>query len=122
MVLFGDDLQHLFLEIGRGNAWDRVAIATDYFDASINRIAAYVIGLRATRKAILFALLDPTASLIKMERKGDNAGRMGLMEEMKTLPFGAVWDWLCLSKDVPVGTAWLEEVGQYERNVLALRS
>lgn len=121
VVLFGDDLQHLFQEIGRGNAWDRVAIATDYFDASINRIAAYVIGLRATRKAILFALLEPSASLAKLERKGDNASRLGLMEELKTLPFGAVWDWLCLSKDVPVGTAWLEEVGQYERNVLSQR-
>lgn len=121
VVLFGDDLQHLFLEIGRGNAWERVAIATDYFDASINRVAAYVIGLRATRKAILFALLDPAASLAKLERKGDNASRLGLMEEMKTLPFGAVWDWLCLSKDVPVGPSWLEEVGQYERNVLAKR-
>jgi L-rhamnose isomerase len=121
VVLFGDDLQHLFQEIGRGNAWDRVAIATDYFDASINRIAAYVIGLRATRKAILFALLEPSSSLAKLERKGDNASRLGLMEELKTLPFGAVWDWLCLSKDVPVGTAWLEEVGQYERNVLSKR-
>ncbi len=121
VVLFGDDLQHLFLEIGRGNAWDRVAIATDYFDASINRIAAYVIGLRATRKAILFAFLDPAASLAKLERKGDNAGRMGLMEEMKTLPFGAVWDRLCLSKDVPVGTSWMDQVGQYEREVLSKR-
>jgi L-rhamnose isomerase len=121
VVLFGDDLQHLFQEIARGNAWDRVAIATDYFDASINRIAAYVIGLRATRKAILFALLEPSASLAKLERKGDNASRLGLMEELKTLPFGAVWDWLCLSKDVPVGTTWLEEVGQYERNVLSKR-
>ena len=121
VVLFGDDLQHLFQEIGRGNAWDRVAIATDYFDASINRIAAYVIGLRATRKAILFALLEPSASLAKLERKGDNASRLGLMEELKTLPFGAVWDWLCLSKDVPVGPAWLQEVAHYERNVLSQR-
>lgn len=121
VVLFGDDLQRLFLEIGRGNAWGRVAIATDYFDASINRIAAYVVGLRATRKAILFALLDPAAMLTKMERKGDNGVRMGLMEEMKTLPFGAVWDWLCLSKDVPVGQAWLDEASQYECDVLVKR-
>ena len=77
-----DDIQNLFLEIGRGRAWDRVAIATDFFDASINRIAAYVIGLRATRKAILFALLDPSASLSRLERKDDNGGRLGLMEEM----------------------------------------
>jgi L-rhamnose isomerase len=121
VVLFNDDLQHLFLEIGRGNAWDRVAIATDYFDASINRIAAYVIGLRATRKAILFALLDPSAALVKLERMGDNAGRMGLMEEMKTMPFAAVWDQLCLSRDVPVGQAWMADVARYEREVLAKR-
>ncbi len=121
VVLFNDDLQQLFLEIGRGNAWDRVAIATDYFDASINRIAAYVIGLRATRKAILFALLDPSVMLAKLERKGDHAGRLGLMEEMKTLPFGAVWDQLCLSKKVPVGQDWMADVAQYERDILAKR-
>jgi L-rhamnose isomerase len=122
VVLFGDDLRNLFLEISRGNAWDRVAIATDYFDASINRIAAYVIGLRATRKAILYALLDPSASLMRLERKGDLAGRLGLMEEMKTLPFGAVWDWLCQSQDVPVGEAWLADVERYSRDVLSERS
>lgn len=122
VVLFGDDLRNLFLEISRGKAWDRVAIATDYFDASINRIAAYVIGLRATRKAILYALLDPSASLMRMERKGDLAGRLGLMEEMKTLPFGAVWDWMCQSQDVPVGEAWLAEVERYSRDVLSERS
>jgi len=121
VVLFGDDLQHLFLEISRGDAWDRVAIATDYFDASINRIAAYVIGLRATRKAILFALLDPSAGLKKAERKGNNGSRLGLMEEMKTLPFGAVWDWLCLSNEVPVGKDWIDEVERYEGDVLSQR-
>ena len=121
VVLFGDDLRNLFLEIGRGNAWDRVAVATDFFDASINRIAAYVIGLRATRKAILFALLDPTASLFKLERKGDNGSRLGLMEEMKTMPFGAVWDALCQLQEVPVGTEWLDEVSRYEAEVLSAR-
>lgn len=121
VVLFGDDLRNLFLEISRGNAWDRVAFSTDYFDASINRIAAYVIGLRATRKAILYALLDPSAALKGLERKGDLAARLGLMEEMKTLPFGAVWDGLCQSQDVPVGQAWLAEVDRYAREVLSGR-
>lgn len=122
VVLFGDDIQNLFLEIGRGRAWDRVAIATDFFDASINRIAAYVIGLRATRKAILFALLDPSASLSRLERKDDNGGRLGLMEEMKTMPFGAVWDHLCQRQDMPIGAAWLDEVSRYEHDVLSRRS
>ena len=121
VVLFGDDLQHLFLEIGRGKAWDRVAIATDFFDASINRIAAYVVGLRATRKAILFALLDPSDRLGRLEKKGSNGSRLGLMEEMKTLPFGAVWDWLCHSRDVPVGKDWIDEVERYEGDVLSRR-
>jgi L-rhamnose isomerase len=121
VVLFGDDLSHLFLEIARGRAWDKVAIATDFFDASINRIAAYVIGLRATRKAILYSLLDPSARLAKEERKGNNASRLGLMEEMKTMPFGAVWDQLCLGRDVPVGADWLDEVGRYEVDVLSKR-
>jgi L-rhamnose isomerase len=75
VVIFNDELRNVFLEIQRGKAWDRVAIATDYFDASINRIAAYAIGLRATRKAILYALLDPTAQLKKLEAAGDRAGQ-----------------------------------------------
>jgi L-rhamnose isomerase len=121
VVLFGDDLRHLFLEISRGRAWDKVALATDFFDASINRIAAYVIGLRATRKAILYSLLDPSARLAKEERKGNNASRLGLMEEMKTMPFGAVWDRLCVNRDVPVGADWLDEVEHYEVDVLSKR-
>jgi L-rhamnose isomerase len=121
VVLFGDDLRHLFLEIARGRAWDKVALATDFFDASINRIAAYVIGLRATRKAILYSLLDPSARLAKEERKGNNASRLGLMEEMKTMPFGAVWDRLCVNRDVPVGADWLDEVEHYEVDVLSKR-
>lgn len=121
VVLFGDDLQRVFLEIARGNAWDRVAIATDFFDASINRIAAYVIGLRATRKAILFSLLDPAPALTRFERQGNNGARLGLMEEMKTLPFGAVWDMLCMKTGVAVGQEWLGVVGTYEREVLSKR-
>lgn len=121
VVLFGDDLRHLFLEIARGKAWDRVAIATDFFDASINRIAAYVIGLRATRKAILYALLDPSAQLAKEERSGNNGNRLGLMEEMKTMPFGPVWDWLCVRDNVAVGADWMDVVGCYEDEVLSKR-
>jgi L-rhamnose isomerase len=122
VVLFNDALRNIFLEIQRGHAWDRVALATDYFDASINRIAAYVIGLRATRKAILYALLDPTVKLKKLEAAGDNAGRLALMDEMKTMPFGAVWDELCRQADKPPDRAWMDEVRQYETRILSRRT
>lgn len=122
VVLFNDPLRQVFLEIQRGRAWDRVALATDYFDASINRVAAYVIGLRATRKAILYALLDPTAQLQKLERAGHHAGRLALMEEMKTMPFGAVWDELCDRAGKPRDRQWMANVEKYEREVLSRRS
>ena len=121
VVIFNDDLRALFLEIARGNAWDRVAIATDYFDASINRIAAYAIGLRATRKAILYALLDPSAQLKELEAAGNNAARLALMDEMKTMPFGAVWDQLCAQSKTPADREWINDVMKYEKQVLLKR-
>ena len=121
VVIFSDALRHVFLEIQRGNAWDRVAVATDYFDASINRIAAYTIGLRATRKAILFALLDPTAQLKRFEGAGNRAARLALMDEMKTMPIGLVWDYLCVQDDRPLDVDWLGECGKYETEVLSKR-
>jgi L-rhamnose isomerase len=121
VVIFNDDLRSVFLEIGRGKAWNRVAIATDYFDASINRIAAYAIGLRATRKAILYALLDPSAQLAKLEKAGDNAGRLALMDEMRTMPFGAVWSQLCQQANAPADHDWMPEVASYTKKVLAKR-
>jgi L-rhamnose isomerase len=121
VVIFNDALRHVFLEIQRGNAWDRVAVATDFFDASINRIAAYVIGLRATRKAILYALLDPSAELRKLEAAGNHAGRLALMDEMKTMPFGGVWDELCDRAGLPRDRRWMGEVQKYEATVLYRR-
>lgn len=121
VVIFNDELRNVFLEIQRGKAWDRVAVATDYFDASINRIAAYTIGLRATRKAILFALLDPSAQLRKLEEGGDRAGRLALMDEMKTMPVGAVWAALCARAGVPADHEWMPEVRAYETSVLSKR-
>ncbi|MGA2222404.1 MAG: L-rhamnose isomerase [Verrucomicrobiia bacterium] len=121
VVIFNDDLRHVFLEIQRGNAWDRVAVATDYFDASINRIAAYAIGLRATRKAILYALLDPSNKLKQLEAEGNNAGRLAMMDEMKTMPFGAVWDYLCAKGNAPLDHAWMDDVKNYEASVLRKR-
>lgn len=122
VVIFNDDLRAAFLEIARGNAWDRVALATDYFDASINRIAAYAIGLRATRKAILYALLDPAAKLKELEVAGNNAARLALMDEMKTMPFGAVWDQLCVQNGVPGDREWIDDAMKYEKQVLSKRS
>jgi L-rhamnose isomerase len=121
VAIFGDDLRAIFMELARGGATGRVLVALDYFDASINRIAAYVIGARATRKAILFGLLDPSAELKELEAAGRGAQKLALMEEMKTMPFGAVWDKLCLDSGAPVGPAWLAAVETYERQVLAKR-
>lgn len=121
VVLFEDDLKHVFQEIQRGNAWGRMILATDFFDASINRIASYGIGLRAVRKAILYALLDPTSQLFQLEADGFKAERLGLMEEMKTMPFGAVWDYLCQVGNAPAGASWLNEATRYQSEILNKR-
>jgi L-rhamnose isomerase len=121
VVLFNDDLRNLFLEIGRGDAWSKVSVALDFFDASINRVAAYVIGIRSTRKAIMYAMLDPSGLVKDVEAKGRLAEKLAFMEEAKTLPFGDVWDELCRREDVPVGRSWISEIERYERNVLANR-
>lgn len=122
VVLFNDDVRNMFLEIARGGALDRVFVALDFFDASINRIAAYVIGTRATRKAILAGLLDPTSVLHELEREGKGGQKLALMEEQRTMPFGTVWNMLCLRAGTPAGAAWIPEVEAYEANVLRSRS
>ncbi|MBX6313827.1 MAG: L-rhamnose isomerase [Isosphaeraceae bacterium] len=121
VVLLSDDVRAIAEEVVRGDYLGRVRIGLDFFDASINRVAAWVIGTRAMLKALLIALLEPTATLRALEAAGDYTGRLALMEEVKTLPFGAVWDYYCLRQDVPVGPAWLDEVRGYEREVLARR-
>lgn len=122
VVVFDDALRAVFLELVRGEALNRAIVALDFFDASINRIAAYVIGIRATRKAILNALLDPTVTLRNLEQSGKHAHKLALMEEAKSMPFGAVWSELCARADVPAGAGWLEDVDAYERNVLSRRN
>jgi L-rhamnose isomerase len=107
----------VFQELVRGQALDRAFLALDYFDASINRVAAYVIGARATRKALLYALLEPVATLQQLS----GAGKLALLEELKTLPFGAVWDMLCTKAKVPATNQWMMQVEQYEKRVLAKR-
>ena len=121
VVILNDDLLACAQEVKRCKAFDKVYYALDFFDASINRISAWVIGTRSALKSILFALLEPTQFLIEAENKGNYGERLGLMEEFKTLPFGAVWDKFCLDMNVPVGSDWLKEVRQYEEEVLLNR-
>lgn len=122
VVIFDDAVRTLFLELARGDAWKRIFVALDFFDASINRIAAYIIGARATRQAVLFGLLDPSKRLREAEAAGRGHVRLALMERSKGLPWGAVWDQLCVEADTPAGPSWLAEVDRYEQTVLAKRS
>ena len=121
VVILDDAVRALFLEIARGDAWGRVFVALDFFDASINRIAAYVIGARATRQAILLGMLDPTKRLRAAENAGRGHERLALMEHAKAMPWGAVWDELCDREGVPAGGDWINEVSRHERQVLSLR-
>lgn len=121
VVVLDDPLREVALEIVRQGALERVHIALDFFDASLNRIGAWVAGARATLKALLYALLEPTPKLVELESIGDYFGRLALIEELKTMPFGAVWDLFCLSNEVPSGEAWIAEVHQYEKEVLLKR-
>jgi L-rhamnose isomerase len=122
VVTLNDELVSIAQEVVRGDYLERVHIGLDFFDASINRVAAWVIGTRNMLRALLIALLEPTRLLRDREAAGDLTARLALLEECKTLPFGAVWDYHCLSRDVPVGRDWLEEVRAYERDVLSRRS
>jgi L-rhamnose isomerase len=121
VVVLDDAVRNLFLEIARGNAWNRVFVALDFFDASINRIAAYVTGARATRQAILGGLLDPSRKLKEADSSGRGHERLALMELTRSLPWGAVWDELCQRDDVPAGADWLGDIARYESTVLAGR-
>jgi len=121
VVAFDDELQAIFSEIVRNDILDRMNIALDYFDGSINRVAAWVIGSRNTRKALLKALLEPVADLKAAELAGDTTARLALTEEYKTFPFGIVWDMLCERAGMPTGADWLNTVRDYEKKTLAAR-
>lgn len=121
VVTLDDALQSITAELVRGKLLDRTHIGLDFFDASINRIAAWVIGTRNTLKGLMMAMLEPPA-LLKAEREGDLTTRLALMEELKSMPWGAVWDAYCESQNVPVGDGWLAEVKQYEKTVLSGRN
>ena len=121
VVILDDELQAIAQSLVRTGLVERTHIGLDFFDASINRIAAWVIGTRNMQKALLKALLEPTADLMKVELEGDYTSRLALTEEYKTYPFGAVWDYFCEINGVPVGTEWLDEVKKYEQEVLLKR-
>jgi L-rhamnose isomerase len=121
VVIYDDELRAIACEILRGGFTDRVHIGLDFFDGSINRIAAWTIGTRSMQKALLFAALEPSALLKKLELEGDYTSRLALMEEIKTLPFAAVWDMYCEMQNVPLRSEWLDEVKKYEKDVLVKR-
>ena len=122
VVTLTDELQAIAQEIVWGGYLERVHIGLDYFDASINRVAAWTIGTRNMIKALLMALVTPIETLRQVELDRDYTARLALMEEAKSHPFGAVWDFYCLSEEVPVGEAWLCEVKKYEKEVLSKRA
>ena len=121
VVTFSDELQAIMQELVRGDFLGRTHIGLDFFDASINRVAAWAIGARNSQRALLLALLEPTATLRAMEDSGDTTGRLALLEELKGMPWGAVWDAFCLRHGAPVGMAFLDEIKTYEAQVLAQR-
>ncbi|MDD6895410.1 MAG: L-rhamnose isomerase [Prevotellaceae bacterium] len=121
VTLFDDNTRNLFSELVRADALDRAHIGLDYFDASINRIGAYIIGVRAAQKSLLQAFLEPLATLRKYEDEGKLFQRLALLEEEKTLPFGAVYDYFNLKNNIPVGEAYIADVEQYENEVLSKR-
>ncbi len=121
VVTLSDEVRALFEEIVWADKLDKVHIGLDFFDASINRIGAYVTGVRAAQKAILLALLNPTKQLREYDENEKYFERLALLEEAKSLPFGAVWDYYCMKNDVPVGTDFIPEIQQYEKDVLLKR-
>ena len=121
VVTLNDDTIMIAQEIVRCNALDRIHMGLDFFDASINRIGAYVVGTRAAQQAMLFALLEPRNLLLEHEENGRLFERLAILEALKTKPFGAVWDYYCLKNDVPAGADYITEVQQYEKKVLSTR-
>lgn len=121
VVSFNDELQAIAQEIVRNDGFERIHIGLDYFDASINRVAAWTIGARNTLRALLLALLEPHDMLMRYEIEGDFSSRLALQEELKSMPFSTVWDYYCLQKNVPVGMAYMDTIKDYEKTELAGR-
>jgi L-rhamnose isomerase len=122
VITLSDELQAIMQELVRGEFLERTHIGLDFFDASINRVAAWVVGARNALRALLLALLEPLAQMRELEVSGDLTARLALLEELKGLPFGAVWDFHCLQQEVPVGLGFLDEIRAYEKQELARRN
>jgi L-rhamnose isomerase len=121
VVILNDDLLELAEEIIRTKQLGKINIALDFFDASINRIAAWVIGTRSTLKSLLYALLQPLDMLKEYEEDGKYTQRLALLEELKTLPYGIVWDYYCSEMNVPIGYKWIKQLEVYENKILRKR-
>lgn len=121
VVTLNDDLMLIAHEIVRAKALGRINVGLDFFDASLNRVGAYVVGTRSVQLAFLNAFLEPTATLVKYEEDGKTFERLSLLELMKTMPLGAVWDYFCMINDAPAGPDYIEEIRKYEKNVLLKR-
>ncbi len=121
VVTFSDELQAITREIVANKFEDRVHIGLDFFDASINRVAAWTIGVRNTLRGLLLGLLEPTDMLRKAELEGDFTTRLAMQEELKAFPMAAVWDEYCRRQDAPVSSSWLKDLKSYEKDVLSLR-
>lgn len=121
VITLDDELREIGLEIVRNGALDKVRIGLDFFDASINRVAAWTIGTRNMVKALLYGLLTPNEHLKQLQDEGNFTDRLAIMEELKTYPFGAIWDYYCEQQGVPVGETWLDEVKAYEQEELSKR-
>ena len=116
-----DELNAIAQELVRSELLEKTHIGLDFFDASINRVAALVIGTRNTLKAVLKAMLEPTDKLKEAELNGDYTYRLAMTEALKDYPFAAVWDYYCQQQGAPVGMDWYKEVKNYEKNVLLKR-
>ena len=122
VVILDDELQEIAFEVVRNGLLPRVHIGFDFFDASINRVAAWVIGTRNMQKALLRALLEPTAQMKQLELDGDYTARLAYLEELKAMPWQAVWEEFCRRQNVPGGLGWLDEVRAYEKSILESRA
>jgi L-rhamnose isomerase len=121
VLTLNDELLLITQEIVRAKALKRVNVGLDFFDASLNRIGAYVIGTRSAQMAFLYAMLEPYETLVKFEEEGNNFGRLSTLELLRVMPFGAVYDYYCLINNVPTGQEYIDEIMKYEKNVLLKR-
>jgi len=121
VVTFNDELLLIAQEIVRAKALNRVNIGLDFFDASLNRIGAYVIGTRAAQLAFMYALLEPLNTLVKFEENAKNFERLSMLELLKTMPFGSIYNYYCMKNNVPVGMDYIDEIVKYEKEVLVKR-